>query len=133
MKSGAILANAGHFDVEIDVEALESIMVRKSTVRSNLERYELPSGSRLYLIGSGRIANLVAAEGHPPEVMSLSFSNQILSALYVAENEGKLEKSVQDVPKQIDQEVAVTALEAQGISIDSLTQAQLDYANSWQL
>jgi len=132
MKSGAILANAGHFDVEIDVTALENIMVRKSTVRSNLELYELPN-KNLYLVGSGRIANLVAAEGHPPEVMSLSFSNQILSALYVAENEGKLEKRVHDVPKEIDQQVAVTALEAQGIRIDSPTQAQLDYAKSWQL
>jgi adenosylhomocysteinase len=131
MKDGAILANAGHFNVEIDVEALEKAKVQKTKVRRNLDEYLLEDGRKIYLVGEGRIANLVAAEGHPPEVMSLSFSNQLLSAVYITRHENKMEKRVNNVPTEIDRQVAVTALEAMGIKIDTLTEEQNKYASSW--
>lgn len=134
MKDGAILANAGHFDVEIDVRGLEAMAdpkVGKRTVRPNLEEFNLKNGKRIYLIGKGRIANLVAAEGHPPEVMALSFSNQLLSAVHIAKNHSKMQKKVQNVPEEIDKQVARNALEALGIEIDSQTEEQIRYAQSY--
>ncbi len=130
MKDGAILANAGHFDVEIDVKYLEKNAKRR--VRDNLDEYRLSNGKRIYLVARGRIANLVAAEGHPPEVMALSFSNQLLSIVYLANNRD-MDKRVYDVPKEIDQQVAMNALEAMNVRIDRLTQEQIEYAKSWRI
>lgn len=131
MKDGAILANAGHFDVEVDTKYLETHHKSKREVRNNLDEYILKSGNKVYLIGKGRIANLVAAEGHPPEVMALSFSNQLLSILYIVKNHGKMEKAIHNVPKEIDQQIAVNALEAMGVKIDKPTAEQIEYAKSW--
>jgi len=131
MKNGAILSNAGHFDVEVDVRFLETNMLRRDEVRPNLDRYILKDGRTIYLVGRGRVANLVAAEGHPPEVMSMSFANQLLALLYLARNMGRLEKRLLDVPREIDEEVARAALEAKGITIDTLTPEQVQYAQSW--
>lgn len=131
LKDGAILANAGHFDVEVDIKYLESHSKSKREVRSNLDEYTMKSGKRVYLIGKGRIANLVAAEGHPPEVMALSFSNQLLSILHIVKNHGKMEKTIHDVPKEIDSQIAINSLEAMGIKIDKPTKEQIKYAKSW--
>lgn len=133
MKDGAILANAGHFDVEIDVEYLRRTAAQTRIPRLNLEEYVMPRGKRIYLIGKGRVANLVAAEGHPPEVMSMSFSNQLLSVFYIIENHNKLQKKLIDVPEEIDRQVALNMLEASRISIDKLTEEQLKYSLSWQV
>ncbi|RMF28895.1 MAG: adenosylhomocysteinase [Candidatus Nitrosothermus koennekii] len=131
MKDGAILANAGHFDVEIDVKYLDT-NASKRKVREHLEEYTLKNGNRVYLIGRGRIANLVAAEGHPPEVMALSFSNQLLAMVYLTKNKN-LEKRVYNMPKEIDEQVATNALEAMNVRIDKPTEEQLEYAKSWKL
>jgi adenosylhomocysteinase len=128
MKDGAILANTGHFDVEIDVDALHEI-ARPVRVRPNVERFTM-NGKRLFLLSEGRVVNLVAAEGHPPEVMALSFANQLLSILYVAKNHEKMERRVYEVPEKIDGQVARYALDAMGITIDELTKEQRDYQES---
>jgi adenosylhomocysteinase len=132
MKSGAILANSGHFNVEINIKDLESLSSRKSTVKPNVEEYRLKSGKKLYLLGEGRLVNLAAAEGHPVEVMQMSFSNQALCAKYLKESKGRLENKVYNVPKDIDSRVAQLALQAAGIQIDSLTTEQKKYLESWQ-
>jgi adenosylhomocysteinase len=131
MKDGAILGNVGHFDVEIDSNFLlrKSKLVRE--VRPNLDECVLQNGKKIYLIGKGRLANLVAAEGHPPEVMAQSFSNQLLSILYILKNHKKLENKVMKVPQEIDKQVAVDALEAMGVKTDKLTKEQISYMNSW--
>jgi len=131
MKDGAILGNVGHFDVEIDSNFLlkKSRSVRE--VRPNLDECVLQNGKKIYLIGKGRLANLVAAEGHPPEVMAQSFSNQLLSILYILKNHKKLENKVMKVPQEIDKQVAVDALEAMGVKTDKLTKEQISYMNSW--
>jgi len=131
MKDGAILANGGHFDVEIDVKYLNENAVSRVEVRPYTEEYRLKSGKRIYLIGRGRIVNLVAAEGHPPEVMMMSFSNQLLSLIYLTQNHGKMQAKVYDVPQSIDQEVARRTIEALGIEIDEMTEEQKKYAQSW--
>lgn len=130
MKDGAILANAGHFDVEIDVESLYSLGGRRPVqVRPNVERI-MVRGKKLYLIAKGRVANLVAADGHPPEVMALSFANQLLSILHVAKNHDRLDAKVYDVPEKIDGQVARYALDAMGITIDEMTPEQRRYQDS---
>ena len=130
MKDGAILANAGHFDVEIDVESLYSLGGRRPVqVRPNVERITV-RGKKLYLIAKGRVANLVAADGHPPEVMALSFANQLLSILHVAKNHDRLDAKVYDVPEKIDGQVARYALDAMGITIDEMTPEQRRYQDS---
>lgn len=131
MKDGVVLANAGHFDVEIDVKYLDANGSKKK-VREHLDEYTLKNGNRIYPVGRGRIANLVAAEGHPPEVMALSFSNQLLGMVYLAKNRN-LEKKVYNVPKEIDEQVAINALEAMNIRIDKPTEEQIAYAKSWKL
>ena len=133
MKEGAILVNAGHFDVEIDVKSLMARAKGVKQVRPNVDEVTLPSGKKVYLIAKGRIANLVAAEGHPPEVMQMSFANQFLSAIYVKKNHAKLGKRVLDVPAEIENEVAASSLESLGISIGKATKEQLRYAESWAL
>ena len=131
MKNGAVMGNVGHFDVEIDSKFLlkESKSVKR--VRPNLDECTLKNGKRVYLIGEGRLANLVAAEGHPPEVMAQSFSNQILSILYILKNHAKIGNKIINVPEEIDKQVAVDALKAMDVKIDKLTPEQVKYAHSW--
>jgi adenosylhomocysteinase len=131
MKDGAILGNVGHFDVEIDSAFLLKKSKSVREVRPNLDECVLKNGKRVYLIGEGRLANLVAAEGHPPEVMAQSFSNQILSVLYILKNHKKMENKIIDVPEAIDKQVAVDALQAMNVKIDKLTAEQVKYASSW--
>jgi adenosylhomocysteinase len=128
MKDGAILANAGHFDVEIDVGYLYSA-IKPVEVRPNVERFYI-NGKRLYLLSKGRVVNLIAAEGHPPEVMALSFANQLLSILHVAKNHDKMEAKVYGVPEKIDMDVARYALEAMDVRIDEMTEEQRRYQQS---
>ena len=130
MKNGAILANAGHFDLEIDVKFLQSISKNVKVVRDHLEEYQLEDGTKIMLIAKGRIANLVAAEGHPPEVMSMSFSNQLLGAVKIKLDHEKLEGLI-DMPKEIDDKVARYALQGMNINIDTQTQEQKDYGESY--
>ncbi len=133
MKDGAILANAGHFNVEIWIPDLEEMAVSKRSIRKYVTEYKLRDGRRLYLLAEGRLVNLVAAEGHPSEVMDMSFANQALAVEYIVKNRDRLEKRVYKVPDEIDQEVARLKLKAMGIEIDSLTPEQLEYLQSWQL
>ncbi|MEK0340148.1 MAG: adenosylhomocysteinase [Nitrosopumilus sp.] len=131
MKDGAIMGNVGHFDVEIDSAFLLKKSKSVKEVRPNLDECILKNGKRVYLIGEGRLANLVAAEGHPPEVMAQSFSNQILSVLYILKNHKKMENKIINVPEEIDKQVAVDALQAMNVKIDKLTAEQVKYAESW--
>ena len=132
MKDGAILANSGHFNVEINIPALEEMAVEKRRIRPFLDEYLLPDGRRLYLIGEGRLVNLAAAEGHPSAVMDMSFANQALCARYIAQHAGELERQVYPVPEAIDREIARLKLEAMGIEIDMLTPEQEKYLASWE-
>ena len=132
MRDGAILANAGHFDVEIDVRALETLAVAvQPDVRPHMDAFELPDGRRLMLLAEGRLVNLVAAEGHPPEVMDLAFGIEALALAWLAQNADKLSPDVHDVPADIDAEAARLVLAALGAEIDSLTPAQRAYLASW--
>lgn len=132
MKNGAILANAGHFNVEINIEVLEKLSVKKRRVRPMMDEYQLKDGRRLYLLGEGRLVNLTAAEGHPAEVMDMSFSNQALAAEYFVKNKGKLKNKVYSLPQKLDREVARLKLKALGVKIDRLTKEQKQYLTSWQ-
>lgn len=131
MKDGAIIGNVGHFDVEIDSKFLLKSSKSVKEVRPNLDECTLKNGKRVYLIGQGRLANLVAAEGHPPEVMAQSFSNQILSVLYILKNHKKMENKIINVPEEIDQQIAVDALKSMDVKIDKLTPEQVKYAGNW--
>ncbi len=131
MKDGAIMGNVGHFDVEIDSKFLLKKSKSVKEVRANLDECTLKNGKRVYLIGEGRLANLVAAEGHPPEVMAQSFSNQILSVLYILKNHKKMENKIINVPEEIDTQIAIDALKAMDVKIDKLTPEQVKYASSW--
>jgi adenosylhomocysteinase len=131
MCDGSILVNAGHFDVEIDVKKLLSRAKDVNEVRPHVDEVLLPSGKRVYLVGKGRIANLVAAEGHPPEVMQMSFANQLMAALYIKERAGQLERRVYGIPEETEREIAYTTLETWGVKIDRPTEEQLKYAKSW--
>ena len=133
MKEGAILANAGHFDVEIDVKTLMARAKGVREVRPNVDEIILPSGKKVYLIGKGRIANLVAAEGHPPEVMQMSFANQMMAAIRIHRDHGNMEKKVYGVPAELEDEVARAALKSLGIAIGTQTDEQKEYAKSWKL
>jgi adenosylhomocysteinase len=132
MKDGAILANSGHFDVEINIPALESLTRSKRQIRPSVEEYTLKDGRRLYLLAEGRVVNLAAAEGHPASVMDMSFANQALCLEYMVKNRGSLETKVHPVPEEIDKQVARLKLDAMGISIDSLTPEQKKYLTSWE-
>ncbi|MGC8567141.1 MAG: adenosylhomocysteinase [Caldisphaera sp.] len=132
MKDGAILANAGHFNVEVNIDDLEKISDSKEQIRDNTVRYTLRNGRRLFLLGEGRLVNLVAAEGHPSEVMDLSFANQALSILYLLRNKGKLEKKVYDVPSDQDQLIAKLKLSTMNIKIDELRHEQKKYLESYK-
>ncbi len=133
MKEGAILANAGHFDVEIDVKTMMSKAKSVKEVRPNVDEVTLPTGRKVYLIGKGRIANLVAAEGHPPEVMQMSFANQMLAAIRIHDGHGKMQKKVYGVPPELEDEVARAALRALGVTIGAATSEQKEYAKSWKI
>jgi adenosylhomocysteinase len=132
MKDGAILANSGHFNSEINIPALEALSEKKRTIRGFVEEYTLTDGRQLYLLGEGRLINLAAAEGHPASVMDMSFANQALCMEYLVKNRGKLEIKVHDVPEEIDQEVARLKLKAMGVAIDTLTREQRKYLASWE-
>ncbi len=131
MKDGAVVANSGHFNVEIDIPGLERLSLSKRQTRDNVEEYTLRDGRRIYLLGEGRLINLAAAEGHPAAVMDMSFSNQALSAEFIVKNAGKLETKVHPVSPEIDQTVARLKLESMGIAIDKLTREQEEYLASW--
>lgn len=131
MKDGAIMGNVGHFDVEIDADFLLKKSKSVKQVRPSLDECTLQNGKRVYLIGEGRLANLVAAEGHPPEVMAQSFSNQILSIMYILKNHQKIGNKIITVPEEIDKQVAVDALKAMDVKIDKLNSEQIKYMNSW--
>ena len=131
MKDGSVVGNVGHFDVEIDTKFLLEKSKSVREVRPSLDECVLRNGRKIYLIGKGRLANLVAAEGHPPEVMAQSFSNQILSLLYIFKNHKKMGKKTMIVPKEIDRQIAVDALKALDVKIDKLTKEQKKYAESW--
>ena len=132
MKDGAIVANSGHFNVEINIPALEEMAVSKRLVRPFVDAYELPDGRRIHILGEGRLINLAAAEGHPASVMDMSFANQALSAEYMVKHAGELQKKVYGVPEDIDREIARLKLETMDVSIDTLTEEQIKYLNSWQ-
>ncbi|MCD6235785.1 MAG: adenosylhomocysteinase [Thaumarchaeota archaeon] len=132
MKDGAILANSGHFDVEINKRDLEQLSVRKERITPCIDMYVLKDGRRLYLLGEGRLVNLVCAEGHPCDVMDMSFSLQALSAEHIAKNRGKLPVEVLDVPREIDELVARLKLESMGAAVEELTPEQIRYLSQWE-
>ena len=131
MQDGTIIANTGHFNVEIDIPALEALSVKKRTVREFVEEYTMADGRRLYLLAEGRLVNLSAAEGHPAAVMDMSFANQSLSAEYMVKNHADLENKVYVVPKDIDDEIARVKLETMDVDCDTLTEEQAKYLASW--
>ncbi len=132
MKDGAILANSGHFNVEINIPALESLARSKRRIRPFVDEYTLNNGNHLYLLGEGRLINLAAAEGHPASVMDMSFANQALCLEYMVKNQERLELKVYPVPEEIDKQIARLKLHSMGINIDSLTPEQKEYLTSWE-
>jgi adenosylhomocysteinase len=131
MKDGAIVANSGHFDVEIDIKSLEELASSKKEIRKGVTEYDI-NGKKIYLLGEGRLVNLANAEGHPASVMDMSFANQALSVEYLVNNKGKLSVGVYPVPEEIDKKVAQLKLESMGIKIDSLTEEQIKYLSDWK-
>ena len=132
MKDGAIVSNSGHFNVEINIPALEAMSKDKRQVRPFVDQYQLDDGRKINLLGEGRLINLASAEGHPASVMDMSFANQALSAEFMVKNADKLQNKVYGVPEEIDREIARLKLEAMGVEIDVLTPQQEDYLNSWE-
>jgi len=133
LKDGAILANAGHFNVEIDVDSLKRTAISVRRVRDYVDEYRFPDGRRIYLVGEWRLVNLVAGEGHPPDIMMNSFANQFFSLLYLLDNKGRLESRVYNVPIEVDEKVARYTLRGWNIEIDELTPEQREYRESWLL
>ena len=131
MKDGAMLANAGHFDVEIDLEALDALADKRKSLRPNVEEFNLVNNRRLYLLGEGRLVNLVAGEGHPAAVMDLSFANQALAVEHLVARHAEMTPGVHTLPDEIDREIARLKLESMGMAIDALTPEQRDYLDSW--
>jgi adenosylhomocysteinase len=132
MKDGAILANSGHFNVELELDALEKVSVKKCVVRDGIEEYTLSSGVRINVLGEGRLINLAAAEGHPSSVMDMSFANQALAAEHLVKHRNSLAKGVFPVPEEIDRRIAELKLQALGITVDTLTKKQQEYLASWE-
>ncbi|MDQ2996235.1 MAG: adenosylhomocysteinase [Chloroflexota bacterium] len=132
MKDGCIIANSGHFNVEIDIPALEALSVEKRQPRTFVEQYQLKDGRIINLLGEGRLINLASAEGHPSAVMDMSFANQALASEYLQKNKGKLANGVHALPKEVDREIAALKLHAMGINIDVLTAEQAKYLSSWE-
>ncbi len=133
MKDGAIIANSGHFNVEIDIEGLNKISSSSREVRESVEEYRLNNGKCVYLLGEGRLINLAAAEGHPSAVMDMSFANQALCVEYLSTNSDKLEAHVFPVPEEIDNQVGQMKLDSMGMTLDVLTKEQIKYLNSWNV
>ena len=133
MKDGAVIANSGHFDVEIDLEGLKRIAKRSQRMREHITQYALKSGRRINVLGEGRLVNLACAEGHPPGVMDMSFANQALASEYITKQGRRLEPHVYPVPKEIDRQIARLKLSALGVSLDRLTPQQQKYLTSWEL
>jgi adenosylhomocysteinase len=131
MKDGAIVANSGHFNVELDIESLEKMASKKKRVREHVDQYTLPSGKRLNVLGEGRLINLAAAEGHPASVMDMSFANQAMAAEYLVSHHGSLKKEVIRMPERIDHDIASLKLRTMGLNIDTLTDQQKRYLASW--
>ncbi|MEM0294119.1 MAG: adenosylhomocysteinase [Saccharolobus sp.] len=132
MKNGAIMCNAGHFNVEIDVKGLKEISKSIRNIRPYVDEYTLPNGKKVYLLAEGRLVNLAAAEGHPSEVMDMSFANQALAAEYLVKHKDKLTRKVYNMPEELDYRVAELKLRSMGITIDSLTKEQEEYMNQWK-
>ncbi len=132
MKDGALVGNSGHFNVEINIPALEEMAVSKRQVRPFVESYQLKDGRVISILGEGRLINLASAEGHPASVMDMSFANQALGAEYMIKNADKLEKKVYDVPEEIDREIARLKLDSMGVKLDILTEEQVRYLSSWE-
>ena len=132
MRDGAIVANSGHFNVEIDIPALEGLSKKKRAIRDFVDEYTLSDGRRIYLLGEGRLINLASAEGHPATVMDMSFANQALSAEYIVKEHEHLEKQVYPVARYIDEKIAQLKLDSMGIKIDALTPKQKKYLSSWE-
>lgn len=133
MKDGAIVCNSGHFNVEIDIEALEGMAVGKRFIRSMVEEYTTADGRRITLLGEGRLINLASAEGHPSSVMDMSFANQALASEFLVRNGKGLSKQVHKLPADLDNEIAKLKLESMGIRIDALTAEQQHYLASWEM
>jgi adenosylhomocysteinase len=131
-KDGVIVANSGHFNDEININAIEELSKSKRTVRDFVDEYTMKNGKKVYLLADGRLLNLAAAEGHPAIVMDMSFANQALGAEYIVKNKDDLENKVHNIPAEIDQEIARLKLESMGIDIDELTEEQIVYLSSWQ-
>jgi adenosylhomocysteinase len=132
MKDGAVIANSGHFNVELDLEGLNEVTVSKRGIRDFVEEFKLNQGRRVYLLGEGRLINLASAEGHPSSVMDMSFANQALASEYLVKHHQQMEKKVYPVPLEIDREIARMKLLSMGIRIDVLTREQEDYLASWE-
>jgi adenosylhomocysteinase len=133
MKNGAIVCNSGHFNVELDIPALERLSARKKTIREYTVEYTLKNGKKIYLLGEGRLINLASAEGHPASVMDMSFCNQALGVEYLKKNHRELENDVYKVPQAIDNDIARLKLKSMGINIDKLTEEQKKYLSSWEM
>ncbi|MCX5909438.1 MAG: adenosylhomocysteinase, partial [Deltaproteobacteria bacterium] len=133
MKDGAIVANSGHFNVEIDLEALARIATGRRYIREFVEEYSLKNGRKIYVLGEGRLINLAAAEGHPSSVMDMSFANQALASEYLVKTKGSLEKKVYRVPQDIDETISRLKIESMGVEVDTLTEAQKKYLSSWEM
>jgi adenosylhomocysteinase len=131
MKDGAMVCNSGHFDIEIDLKSLASKASAVKDVRPFTQEYKLKSGKSVVVLGEGRLINLAAAEGHPSAVMDMSFANQAMGAEYLVKNKGKLAAGIHSIPADVDKEIARLKLQAMGITVDTLTQDQIDYSNSW--
>ncbi len=132
MKDGAIICNSGHFNVEIDIPAIKRMSKKRRVIRDYVEEYTLKNNKRIYLLGEGRLINLAAGEGHPSQVMDMSFSNQALSVVYLVRNHKELKKMVYSVPEEIDKKIASLKLESMGIKIDTLSSEQMRYLSSWR-
>jgi len=132
MKQGAILANSGHFDIEIDVSGIGDIASSRQEVRPFMEKFEIEGPGHIYILGEGRLINLAAAEGHPADVMSMSFCGQALACEYLVKNKGNLENNLIQLPEEIDDEISKLQLNVMGVEIDKLTEEQIEYLNSWQ-
>ena len=133
MKDGAIICNSGHFDVELDIPALEALSENKRNLRPFLDEFSLSGNRKLFLLAEGRLVNLAAAEGHPASVMDMSFANQALSAEHIVTNASKLDNQVYPVPKDLDAEIARLKLECMNIPIDELTNEQRKSLSSWEM
>ena len=133
MKEGTIMCNAGHFNVEVNFDALEKLAIKKEPQKDNIMGYLLPNGKRIYLLAEGRLVNLAAGDGHPAEIMDMSFAIQAMSAKYIAKNSKSIESMIVDVPEEIDKEMAARKLTHYNCSIDTLTPEQNDYLNSWNV